>query len=45
MKLAIITAVAVLAVTGCASEFRKPDGTVITTPSIIYSAEQAAKAG
>lgn len=46
MKLAIIAvAVGIFAIAGCASEFRKLDGTIITTPSTIYSAEQAAKAG
>lgn len=42
MKLAIIAAVAVFAVAGCASISR--DGT-IKTPSVVYDAELAAKAG
>ena len=42
MKLAIIAALVILAVTGCASVSR--DGN-ITTPSVVYDAEYAAKAG
>ena len=44
MKRAIL-AVAVIALAGCGSVAYKADGTKLETPSVIYSAEYAAKAG